>query len=330
MTRFVVVAGAWLGAWAWDEVAAELRTAGHEVHALTLSGLAEKQGVPAGQQTHVQDVVDEVERLGLRDVVLVGHSYSGVPVGQAAQQIGDRLRRVVFVDANVPVDGKSFLDGFPSDHIRKSLEENGGDWPTLAPDDYAGQDLTDEQIARIISDGTAHPGATLTEPAVVTGPLGGSASPSIFASMAACSFVPGCGCTAGGYLMDGRLGLDGKYTRMVQQQLCRLAADVSFEKTHEHLRGFWQLPISAETIRHLCHGHGQRMQRWQPQEQTTPQEFAQAAGAVEFTVDAGKVNTREKGWKDLKIAVFQKRCPASAATPKLRDLRATGVALHAP
>jgi len=115
--------------------------------------------------------------------------------------------------------------------------------------------------------------------------------------------------------MDGRLGLDGKYTRMVQQQLCRLAADVSFEKTHEHLLGFWQLPISAETIRHLCHGHGQRMQRWQPHEKTTPQEFAQAAGAVEFTVDAGKVNTREKGWKDLKIAVFQKRCPASAATP---------------
>jgi pimeloyl-ACP methyl ester carboxylesterase len=110
MTRFVVVAGAWLGAWAWDEVVPELRGAGHEVHALTLSGLAEKRGVPAGQQTHVQDIVDEVERLGLRDVVLVGHSYSGVPVGQAAERIGDRLARVVFVDANVAVDGVSLLD----------------------------------------------------------------------------------------------------------------------------------------------------------------------------------------------------------------------------
>jgi pimeloyl-ACP methyl ester carboxylesterase len=171
MTQFVVVAGAWLGAWAWDEVVPELLEAGHRAHALTLSGLAEKQGVPAGQQTHVQDILDEVERLGLRDVVLVGHSYAGVPVGQAAERMGDRLARVVFVDANVPVDGKSFLDGFPSDYIRKSLDENGGDWPTLDPADYAGQDLTDEQIARIVTDGTTHPGATLTEPAILSRPL---------------------------------------------------------------------------------------------------------------------------------------------------------------
>ena len=171
MTQFVVVAGAWLGAWAWDEVVPELREAGHEVHVLTLSGLAEKQGVPAGQQTHVQDIVDEVERLDLRDVVLVGHSYAGVPVGQAAERIGGRLARAVFVDSNVPVNGKSFLDSFPSDHIRKSLDENGGDWPPLDPADYAGQDLTDEQIARIVTDGTPHPGATLTEPAVLARPL---------------------------------------------------------------------------------------------------------------------------------------------------------------
>jgi hypothetical protein len=53
---------------------------------MTLSGLADKQGVPAGQQTHVQDIVDEVEGQDLRDLVLVGHSYSGIPVGQAAER----------------------------------------------------------------------------------------------------------------------------------------------------------------------------------------------------------------------------------------------------
>jgi pimeloyl-ACP methyl ester carboxylesterase len=170
MTNFVLVAGTWLGAWAWDEVAAELRGAGHDVHPLTLSGLAEKQGVAAGQQTHVRDIVDEVERLGLRDVVLVGHSYAGIPVGQAAELIGDRLRRVVFVDANVPVDGESFLSGWPSDHVRQSIAEYDGFWPPLGAPEYAGQGLTDEQIARIV-DGSPHPGATLTEPAVLTRPL---------------------------------------------------------------------------------------------------------------------------------------------------------------
>jgi pimeloyl-ACP methyl ester carboxylesterase len=109
MAKFVLVAGAWLGSWAWDEVVPELRAAGHGTRPLTLSGLADKQGVPAGQQTHVQDIVDEVERHGLRDVVLVGHSYSGIPVGQAAERIGDRLAGVVFVDSNVPADDKSFV-----------------------------------------------------------------------------------------------------------------------------------------------------------------------------------------------------------------------------
>ncbi|MFI5683316.1 alpha/beta fold hydrolase [Streptomyces sp. NPDC051636] len=172
MTNYVLVAGAWLGAWAWDEVAADLRAAGHDVHPLTLSGLAEKQAIPAGQQTHVQDIVDEVERLGLRDVVLVGHSYSGIPVGQAAERIGERLRRVVFVDSNVPADGESFLAGFPSDHIRQALDAPDGAWPPLPPAAYAGQDLTDEQIHRIVTEGTPHPGATLTEPAVLKRPLG--------------------------------------------------------------------------------------------------------------------------------------------------------------
>ncbi|EFF89655.1 esterase [Streptomyces sp. e14] len=60
MVNYVLVAGARLGSWAWDDVVPHLRAAGHGVHPLTLSGLAEKQGMPAGQRTHVQDIVDEV------------------------------------------------------------------------------------------------------------------------------------------------------------------------------------------------------------------------------------------------------------------------------
>ncbi|WP_329267605.1 alpha/beta fold hydrolase [Streptomyces sp. NBC_01451] len=171
MSEVVLVAGARLGAWAWDEVVVELRAAGHGVHPLTLSGLAERRGEPAGQQTHVRDIVKEVERLDLRDVVLVGHSYAGIPVGQAAERTGERLRRVVFVDASVPADGKSFLWGWDSTGVETSIAENDGFWPIPAADHFAGQDLTDEQIARIVSGSTPHPGATLTEPAVLTGAM---------------------------------------------------------------------------------------------------------------------------------------------------------------
>ncbi|MFD9220345.1 alpha/beta fold hydrolase [Streptomyces sp. NPDC060064] len=174
MTEYVLVAGAWLGSWAWDEVVPELRAAGHGTHPLTLSGLADKQGVPAGQQTHVQDIVSEVERLDLRDVVLVGHSYSGIPVGQAAERIGDRLARVVFVDSNVPADGESFVSGWPYGRamVEASIADNGGFWAPLTAADCEGQGLTGEQIARLVGGSTPHPGATLTEPAVLARPLG--------------------------------------------------------------------------------------------------------------------------------------------------------------
>jgi pimeloyl-ACP methyl ester carboxylesterase len=169
MAEFVLVPGAWLGAWAWDEVVAELRSAGHGAHPLTLSGLADKQGVPAGQQTHVRDIVDEIKRRDLRDVVLVGHSYSGIPVGQAGERIGDRLRLVVFVDSDVPIDGESFASGWSEGPaaLEASIAKNGGFWQPLSAADYDGQGLTDEQIARIVAGSTPHPGATLTEPAVM-------------------------------------------------------------------------------------------------------------------------------------------------------------------
>lgn len=53
MVNFVLVAGAWLGAWAWDKVFPLLRAAGHDAYPLTLSGLADKRGVAADGETFV-------------------------------------------------------------------------------------------------------------------------------------------------------------------------------------------------------------------------------------------------------------------------------------
>lgn len=174
MSDFVLVAGAWLGARAWDDVVPGLRAAGHGVHPVTLSGVGEKGDRPVGRQTHVSDIVDEVDRLGLRDVVLVGHSYAGIPVGQAAERIGDRLARVVFVDASVPADGASFVSAWwqgPA-ALEAELAGNGGSWAPPAAADFEGQGLTDAQTARLLNGATPHPGAALRDPAVLRGPLG--------------------------------------------------------------------------------------------------------------------------------------------------------------
>lgn len=117
-----------------------------------------------------------------------------------------------------------------------------------------------------------------------------------------------------GYHVDDGLRLDGYLSRRLQRQACRLTADRSFEKAREDLIETLGVGVSAETLRQVSEVHGQQMARWQLQDTTSTAAFEAAAGAVEFTVDAGKVNTIEEGWKDLKIAVLQKREPGEPAT----------------
>src|SRR5581483_5725011 len=111
MSTFVLVPGAWLGGWVFSPVATGLRERGHAVHPLSLPGLAERSFMTdAGLADHVADVRAELS--GLSDVILVGHSYAGIVVGQAAALEPERVLVTVFLDANLPVDGMSMTDGW--------------------------------------------------------------------------------------------------------------------------------------------------------------------------------------------------------------------------
>jgi pimeloyl-ACP methyl ester carboxylesterase len=113
MTTFVLVPGMWLGAWAWHEVTAALRGAGHDAYPLTLTGVADRQHVGGAQtdlDTHITDITALIETEELTDVVLVAHSYAGHPVTAAADRIPQRLRRVVYVDSGPLPSGMSHLD----------------------------------------------------------------------------------------------------------------------------------------------------------------------------------------------------------------------------
>jgi hypothetical protein len=128
-----------------------------------------------------------------------------------------------------------------------------------------------------------------------------------------------CGTTAGAYAADEVLGREGRSSRTLQKHACRRGADGSFATTREHRRERLGVPVSAETLPTMVEGHGQAMQRFQPQDEATAQAFQKAAGAVEFAVAAGKVNSREEGWKDRKSAVIQKRALAQPTAPSAWD-----------
>lgn len=127
-----------------------------------------------------------------------------------------------------------------------------------------------------------------------------------------------CTCGSdGAYAADALLGVEGaRYTKTVQKHCCRLAAEISFAHTSDNLHEMLGVDVCPETVRTLVEGHGQAMARFQATDTSSEQAFQQAAGDVEFTTDAGKVNTREEGWKDLKIATISKRKAGEPTTPE--------------
>jgi len=95
----VLVAGFWLGAWAWDEVAEALRSGGHDVTALTLPGLesADADRSSITLTDHVDAISDAVTAAG-RPVVLAVHSGAGYPGYAASDRVPERIAAMVYVD----------------------------------------------------------------------------------------------------------------------------------------------------------------------------------------------------------------------------------------
>ena len=132
MATFVLVPGAWLGAWAWEPVADELARRGHAAHPLTLTGQAERaaEATPeTGLGTHIADVVEALTSRDLRDVVLVGHSYGSAVVGAAAGQVPDRIAHLVYVSDPPNPDGMSIFDlmGVDAAGMMEGMASTAGD-----------------------------------------------------------------------------------------------------------------------------------------------------------------------------------------------------------
>ncbi|HEY1177057.1 MAG TPA: alpha/beta hydrolase [Phytomonospora sp.] len=177
MTTFVLVPGAWGGAWLWDAVTRDLTARGHEVHPVTLPGLSAHAAEPATGVTlaeHVAAVRELLTSLDLSEVVLAGHSYAGIVTGQVAAAEPERVAHAVFVDANLPVEGESLVGSFSPEgqvFMHELFAANDGMWPPPARDELAGMGLDGPQAELFASRAVAHPGLTATDPAVLARPL---------------------------------------------------------------------------------------------------------------------------------------------------------------
>lgn len=171
MTTFVLVAGAWGGSWCWRFVAKALRAAGYEVYTPTLTGMGDRAHLGhalVNLDTHVQDVLNVLYYENLKNVVLVGHSYGGMPITGVADTASDRLDRLVYLDAVMPDDGQSFFDVCPEGRDWWETSAQKGDGWVKRPDSPQLVEVIPDKTIRewFIErmDGQRFPLATLLQP----------------------------------------------------------------------------------------------------------------------------------------------------------------------
>ena len=172
MATFVLVHGAWHGGWCWRRVADLLEAKGHKVYTPTLTGLGDKSHLldaKVNLATHFTDIVNLIKWEDLKDIVLVGHSYGGYIVSGVAEQAGERIASIVFLDAFVPDNGDS-LEAGASKPVQDAIAAAKGRGDVgLKPVPAAVFRVNEKDRAWVDSKCTPQPIATLTDKIAVTG-----------------------------------------------------------------------------------------------------------------------------------------------------------------
>jgi pimeloyl-ACP methyl ester carboxylesterase len=107
---FVLVHGAWQGAWAWDPIVARLAAVGRRAVAVDLPGNGHEETPPGAVDVnlyarHLAATIDGIAG----PVVLVGHSMGGTAVAQACEARPERIALAIYIAAFLLPDGMSII-----------------------------------------------------------------------------------------------------------------------------------------------------------------------------------------------------------------------------
>ena len=174
--NFVLVHGAWHGGWCWRDVAAVLRTAGHQVFTPTMTGLGERAhllNAQVGLSTFIDDIAAVILSEELDNVVLVGHSFGGHVINGVADRMPQLLRQLIYLDGLVVQHGQSALSIMPpavQAERTRTMDAEGLRMTIPSPDQFGLSDPA--QLAWVMRQLTPHPLKGYTEPLQLQHPLG--------------------------------------------------------------------------------------------------------------------------------------------------------------
>ena len=175
---YVLVHGAWHGGWCWRRVADRLRAAGHRVFTPTCTGLGERSHLLSEDitlDTFTQDIVNVIEFEELSEVILVGHSFGGMPISGTADRIPQRIRHLVYLDALILQAGQSPFSVLPSDVVAartEAAQETSGGLSLPVPEPSAFAVTHPEDADWLERRLTPHPFNTYTSPLNIKRPVG--------------------------------------------------------------------------------------------------------------------------------------------------------------
>ena len=113
----VIVHGAWVGGWRWRTVANLLIARGHQVFTPTLTGLGERAHLTSREvnlSLHARDIANVIKFEQLENILLVGHSYGGMPISVVTELVSPQaISSILYMDAFYPENGESLNDLVP-------------------------------------------------------------------------------------------------------------------------------------------------------------------------------------------------------------------------
>ncbi|MBL3656314.1 alpha/beta fold hydrolase [Fulvivirga sediminis] len=109
--KFLLVHGAWHPEGSWFKIVKGLERLGHQVFTVQLPGLGtDKTAIKdVTLASHVNVVTKKMREIG-RGIILVGHSYGGVVISQAAENLSSHVDLLIYVSAFLLSDGQNLLD----------------------------------------------------------------------------------------------------------------------------------------------------------------------------------------------------------------------------
>lgn len=112
MANYLLLHGAFRGAWLWERVMPLLLKGGASPIAYDLPGHGDRSADRKGitMSTYIDDVTEFIHKENLRDLVLVGHSMSGIIISKLAETMPERIRHLVYLAAVVPKNNEALVD----------------------------------------------------------------------------------------------------------------------------------------------------------------------------------------------------------------------------